>query len=181
MVFVDGENLTIRGQKLAEEQHLTIPGDGCWKRDVYLWRNGWAPRQNLAWGGVWDAMGAVATRAHYYTSSSGADDIQLEIRERLVALGFQAEVFKKVGGVKSKGVDIALTKDMLAHAFLDNYDLALLVSGDGDYVPLVQEVKRLGKLVSVAAFASSLSPALRLSADHFCDLTEFFRQYWAEK
>jgi len=28
----------------------------------------------------------------------------------------------------------ALTKDMLSHAFRDNYEVAVLVAGDGDYV-----------------------------------------------
>lgn len=180
MMFVDGENLTIRGQRVAEDRGVAIPGDGYWRKDVFLWRDGWVPRQNRSWGGIWDAMSAVATRAHYYTSAVGDDDMLRKVREQLWNVGFHAEVFKKTGAVKSKGVDISLTKDMLAHAFLDNYDLALLVSGDGDYVPLVSEVMRRGKMVSVAAFESGLNPALRLAADHFIDLTEFFVQHWSD-
>src|SRR4051794_12186407 len=45
----------------------------------------------------------------------------------------------------AKGVDISLTKDMLVQAFLGNYDIAVLVAADGDYLPVVEEVKRLGK------------------------------------
>ena len=41
---------------------------------------------------------------------------------------------------------------MLSHAFRDNYEVAVLVAGDGDYVPVVQEVQRLGKIVFVWFF-----------------------------
>ena len=33
--------------------------------------------------------------------------------------------------------------------FEDHYDVAVLIAGDGDYVPLVEEVKSLGKVVYV--------------------------------
>jgi uncharacterized LabA/DUF88 family protein len=63
-----------------------------------------------------------------------------------------------------------MAKDMLSHAFLDNYDLAVLVCGDGDLVPLVQGVKRLGKWVIVAFFDHCLNPKLRRAADEFSQL-----------
>lgn len=68
---------------------------------------------------------------------------------------------------------------MLSHAFLGNYDAAVLVAGDADYVPLVEEVKRLGKLVHVAFFGSQgLSPELRRSADQFCEIAGDFAAAW---
>jgi uncharacterized LabA/DUF88 family protein len=79
------------------------------------------------------------------------DDPTLDsVRKQISGLGFNPVVFKRDSDQKkAKGVDIALTKDMLSHAFRDNYQIAVLVAGDGDYVPLVEEVKRLGKLVDV--------------------------------
>ena len=53
--------------------------------------------------------------------------------------------------MRAKGVDIALTKDLLSHAFLDNYDAVVLVAGDGDYVPVVEELKRLVAAASLEA------------------------------
>ncbi len=54
-----------------------------------------------------------------------------------------------------------------------------LISGDGDYVPLVSEVKRLGKVVCVAFFEDSgLNPELRLSADAFADIGQSFLNHW---
>jgi hypothetical protein len=46
-----------------------------------------------------------------------------------------------------------------------------LVAGDGDYLPLIEEVKRLWKLVYVWFFEAGLHPSIRLVADHFADLT----------
>jgi uncharacterized LabA/DUF88 family protein len=59
---------------------------------------------------------------------------------------------------------------MLTHAHRGNYDLAVLVAGDEDYVPLVQAVMAEGKRVAVWFLQDGLSDALRLEADHFYDL-----------
>jgi uncharacterized LabA/DUF88 family protein len=62
---------------------------------------------------------------------------------------------------------------MLRQAFLDNYDLAVLVTGDGDYLPVVEEVKRLGKRVTLAFFEhaqAGLNPELPRAADEFYQL-----------
>jgi uncharacterized LabA/DUF88 family protein len=56
----------------------------------------------------------------------------------------------------------------------DNYDVAILVAGDGDYVPLVRAVKGEGARVHVWAFSSGLSPKLKMEADHFVALDQFF-------
>jgi uncharacterized LabA/DUF88 family protein len=66
-------------------------------------------------------------------------------------------------------------------AHFDNYDVACLVAGDGDYVPLVEEVKRLGKVVYVAFFRGEglgLSPELRLASDMFLEMDGFFAERW---
>jgi len=83
---------------------------------------------------------------------------------------------------KTKGVDISLTKDMLSHAFHKNYDAVGLVAGDADYIPLVEEVKRHGKVVYVVFFRSEgLSPELRRSADKFVDIGPFFAKQWTKR
>ncbi len=51
-----------------------------------------------------------------------------------------------------KGVDIQLTTDLLTHSFKNNYDVAILVAGDSDYVGALQAVKDNGKNVEVALF-----------------------------
>jgi len=65
-----------------------------------------------------------------------------------------------------KGVDIQLTTDLLTHSYKNNYDVAILVAGDSDYVGAVQSVKDNGKHVEVALFGKErTSRVLREVAD----------------
>lgn len=121
-----------------------------------------------------------ATRWHYYTAIKGDAGKRNELRDQLAQLDFDADVFLKVAG-KSKGVDISLARDMLGHAYKDSYDAAVLIAGDGDYVPLVEDVKRLGKQVYVVFFAADgngLSPELRRAADTFFDFSPDLENRW---
>jgi hypothetical protein len=53
-----------------------------------------------------------------------------------------------------KGVDAALVTDLLSLAWQRAYDVAVLVSGDADYVPAVEYVQSQGLKVVNAAWAS---------------------------
>jgi uncharacterized LabA/DUF88 family protein len=56
-----------------------------------------------------------------------------------------------------KGDDIHLAVDMLKDAFEDRFDEAVLVSGDGDFSPLVRYVKDKGKIVENYHFKALVS------------------------
>jgi len=71
-----------------------------------------------------------------------------------------------------KGVDILIATDMLTGALRNCYDTAILVSGDGDFVEVLEEIKRAGKQVENATFASSRSDALINAADLFICLSK---------
>jgi len=65
-----------------------------------------------------------------------------------------------------KGVDVLLTTDMITHSYKNNYDTAILVAGDGDFVSAIQAVKDNGNHVEVALFGKeSSSRQLRVVAD----------------
>ena len=160
MVFVDGENLAIRyGNLLGENQpfnHVQF------ERDKYVWSNLLDLSAHLS----------VSTiRRYYYTSVRGDTNDRDTIHDKLHALGIQApRVFPKNKSRGSKRVDISLSVEMLTHAHFGNYDAAVLVAGDEDYVPLVEAVKAQGKQVFIWFVQDGLSPALRRSADYFFDL-----------
>ena len=59
-----------------------------------------------------------------------------------------------------KGDDINLAIDMIMDATKDKYDKAILISGDGDFVPLLRAVKTLKKDVEIYAFKEICSDAL---------------------
>jgi hypothetical protein len=181
MLFVDGENFTIRGQQFAHDKGVSLEEGSEYCHNVFLWMPGVKPTAALT--NTWGAPLLVqpqAIRSYYYTSVTGDEPRVRSVRKALRSLGFHPEVFKKLKkSEKAKGVDIALSKDFLSHAFLNNYDVALLLAGDGDYVPLIAEVKRLGKVVYLAFFdESGLSDELYLAADMFFEMGSFFLECW---
>ena len=79
-----------------------------------------------------------------------------------------------------KGVDIQLATDLLTHSFKNNYDVAILVAGDNDYVGALQSVKDNGKNVEVALFGrEQTSRQLREVADRVIVMDgRFLRGCW---
>lgn len=72
-------------------------------------------------------------------------------------------------GVKKADWDVGIAVDAIRMA--DMFDVLVLVSGDGDFIPLVKYLQiGLGKGVEVAAFGKTASSGLREVADNFTDL-----------
>jgi hypothetical protein len=179
MLFVDGENFTIRGQEFAKAHGIPLLAGRVWAPDSFLWIPEFSPQvQPMAFTGVRPAYTPV--RAYYYTSVRGDAARQDEIRERLRRLLFDAKVFARPDGDrKAKGVDISLTKDALSHAFQGHYQIAVWIAGDGDYLPLVEELKRLGKIVCTVFFAEQgLSPRLVAASDRVAKIDDLFVANW---
>ena len=81
-----------------------------------------------------------------------------------------------------KGIDIMLATDLLRFAWNDLYDVAILVSGDGDFSYAVKAVKDVGKHVEIAAFPANLSWDLAHVADDREFFTpEYFSDLWSRK
>ena len=59
-----------------------------------------------------------------------------------------------------KGDDIHLAIDMILDATKDNYDKGILISGDGDFAPLVRAIKTLKKDIEIYSFKEVCSDAL---------------------
>jgi len=78
-----------------------------------------------------------------------------------------------------KGIDIMLATDLLQFAWTNLYDVAMLVSGDGDFAYALQAVKNMGKHVEVAYFETNISKSLLEVADQRYLLNRaFFRGLW---
>lgn len=60
----------------------------------------------------------------------------------------------------SKGEDILLVCELVKGALMNHWDEAILVSGDGDFVPAINMVQSFGKRVIVYAFKNSISHLL---------------------
>ena len=83
------------------------------------------------------------------------------------------------GGLKKADWDVGIAVDAIKTA--GSADTIVLVSGDGDYVPLVDYLKNQGKRVEIMAFGKSTSSRLREVADEFIDLDEENGKYLLKK
>lgn len=67
----------------------------------------------------------------------------------------------KLRGTVEKGVDAAVITDLITLAFDDNYDIAILVSGDADYAPAVRYIQKKTDKQLIQAFFKSHGDELR--------------------
>lgn len=91
--------------------------------------------------------------------------------DALTSLGIETrvkELKEYYGGLKKADWDVGIVIDAIRSA--PSVDVIVLVSGDGDFAPLVEYLKNKGKRVEVIAFGSSTSSQLRDAADFFTDL-----------
>ena len=72
---------------------------------------------------------------------------------------------KKTGESMEKGIDTMLAVDMAIMAAKDMYDIALLISADGDFKYCVEQVQNCGKQVVICSPKGSYSTALSSVAD----------------
>ena len=79
-----------------------------------------------------------------------------------------------------KGLDIKLATDLLVHAFRQNYETAVLVSGDNDFADALQAAKDFGRNAEVALFHPAGSQKLRDVADRIIEVdSAFLSACWA--
>jgi uncharacterized LabA/DUF88 family protein len=74
------------------------------------------------------------------------------------------------GNVREKGVDALLVADMIYHAAVRNYEFALIVSTDTDFVQAIRRVEDFGCQTAVLCFCAEVPRRLWES----CDLARSF-------
>ena len=80
------------------------------------------------------------------------------------------DVIEFSSGERKADWDVGMAID--AVKFADRVDAIVLVTGDGDFVPLVEYLKSKGIMVEAAAFAESTSHSLKESVDDYFDISE---------
>ncbi len=117
-------------------------------------------------------------RAIAYVISTESGD-EKSFFEALEKMGIEAktkdlQIF--AGGAKKADWDVGLAIDAVKLA--PKLDAVIIVSGDGDFIPLVQYLQiNEGCQVEVVAFGRSTSANLIEAADHFTDLDENPQDY----
>lgn len=102
--------------------------------------------------------------------------------EALTGLGIETRVKplqEYYGGLKKADWDVGIVIDAIRASAM--VDVIVLVSGDGDFVPLIEYLKNQGKRVEVMAFGRSASSKVKEEADEFMDLEADSSKYLLKK
>ena len=80
------------------------------------------------------------------------------------------------GKLFQKGVDVHLAVDLVSHAFRNNYDIAVVCSGDVDMLESFKIVKSLGKRIVVISHEDMVSRNIIKEADIFIDVSKLSKE-----
>jgi uncharacterized protein (TIGR00288 family) len=124
---------------------------------------------------------AVATRkliraiAYVVTTESGDEKAFLEAltKSGIEVKSKDLQIFP--GGMKKADWDVGMAVDTIKLS--EKLDCVVLVTGDGDFVPLIQYLQANGQQVEVIAFEKSSSNKLIEAADDFIDLGKSPQKY----
>ena len=117
--------------------------------------------------------GRDLVRAYAYTGLDPDNENQRNFHSFLARHDFRvvSKDIRKYGDGKVKAnLDIELVVDMMKTA--RNLDVAVVVSGDGDFAPAIRAVQEMGVRVEVISFRGNTSSDLMDVADKFTDITQ---------
>ena len=151
MVFIDGTNLIYRLQDAKLRLNKSLPqivGEYLGGRQIvriYLY-----------------------TIQEHLDAAKGAHGDQFTAGVRVV-LG--EGIRTSDGNIREKGVDALLVADLVYHAAVKNYDYALLVSADTDFVQALSRVEDFGCRTGVLTICTSVPARLREVCDEAYSLS----------
>ena len=160
MIFIDAEYVV---QKLRD-----VRGRGKLIR-----------RKNIQWHNIikWITGPRKLMRCYYYSAEFSKTENQQTYQEQheyLKDLKTKIPYFEiKLGRLvkvnrewMQKGLDVKIALDMFNKAISNQYDTAVLVSGDSDFAEVITVIKeRYGKHVELCTFDKSIHEALLLAPD----------------
>ena len=160
MIFIDGGYLREGFKRIYKHERINFPG-----LFVLL--------KNLALEGI---RHPEVIRAYYYDAIvAPEEDLEKykeqkeyysEIEKHGVYDVKLTRLKKTKEGERQKGADVKLAVDAVTKAFMDHYDIAILLTGDDDFLDLVRTVKDLtDKRVYGAFYPDQVSEDLRKSFD----------------
>ena len=163
-VYIDFDNIVI-------SQYDNVHGRGAFMKEKARGGTGKTAQRlesaEVNIGAVLDyasSFGAVAiSRAYADWSAPANSRYRKQLVERAVDL---VQLFPTAG--TKNGADIRLSVDVVEELFrLPDITHVVIVAGDSDYIPLAQNVRRLGRTVVAIGVAGSTSAAFKNAVDEF--------------
>ena len=114
---------------------------------------------------------ALLVGAWYYTAADPTDVKHKIFLSSLVKIGYHVvskTIIKWGNSSITSDLDLELKLDMFK--FINHYDTAILISGDSDFVPVVDEIKERGVKVEVVSWRSNTSKRLMETASNYTDI-----------
>ncbi len=115
-------------------------------------------------------------RAYAYTGLDPENENQRQFHAFLSRNGYKvvSKDIRKYGDGRIKAnLDIELVVDMMKLS--RNLDVAVVISGDGDFAPAIRAVQEMGVRVEVISFRGNTSSDLIEAADVFTDIVQLAR------
>ena len=177
LILIDGENLLFRYEAMCRNGRVPR-AEVVHSPSKYVWCNHITKLNFIH-----------VLRVSYYTTFVGEDKaidkICYEISNIRYSFDSDSEthgtgtlnphVYKKSKqSTKTKSVDINLSIDALRHTYNRTVVNVDIISGDGDYLPLVNEIMRQGISVGIWAFSDGCHPDLKHVPDDFTCLDNLF-------
>jgi uncharacterized LabA/DUF88 family protein len=182
IVFIDGKNLVCRFQEMAEEKSIRISNEYLTEKNIEYVKDKfvWSKAMNF----TFPALGMKkfdVIRAYYYTFCNPqhyeelSKKISLTQIENRRALTLNPVILNGLNKQRNfKGDDIKICIDSIEHALNSNIQTFYFVTGDGDFLPLIEKIQKMGKYVFVTAFSKGLNENLKIKADFFHLLDSYF-------
>jgi uncharacterized LabA/DUF88 family protein len=123
----------------------------------------------------WLSQYGEITDANYYTTVDNQNEGQLMYLKALNHMGFRVETkpidqFNEEDGFDGS-VDLDMLIDMLVQ--IDNYDMAIIISGDADFARIVEVLRARGKDYLVLSTKGMVASAIRnVAGVHYKDIAE---------
>lgn len=170
-VYIDNSNVWIEGQRAsAVRKGMASSAWDAMNRDIkdHDWRYDFGRLYELAC-----PPDAQIGRSILFGSRPPEND---SLWGRARKEGFEVVVQDRNAANREKRIDTGITTVMLEDSFSymnpEREDMAVLVAGDGDYIPAVESIRARGMGVRVVFWSHGTSRDLRAAADEFQPLDD---------
>ncbi len=191
VVIVDGENLAIRYKAMIKNDYepknntIKIKDVFVWNPDLFQSHN---TRKDILRISYFTCVACDEVRLEEIKDEIGKTEYSYTVdiigggggrfgggaRDIISKGTLNPRIFTKQKGTSTKKVDIAMFIDAFNYSILDNIEEIHLMTGDSDFIPIIQEIMRRGKKVTVSSFSSGVKDEMKHVPDTYQCLDDIF-------